>query len=198
MSICGATDTPVLDFWWCFLGFKARVGSALFTLGGGVCNIRSLRFTSGATPLPVYNASIAASCLPHMRVSAEVECRNLNRWPPARQSDALPTRPWRPAQKKPLNFNTTTPLITYRFSSTSTPPSAPASCPSSSPPFTFQHCCFWKFSKNWKEEGDNMQRKHVVLRFKTQITCPHRGQQRLCTWQWTKIKIQWQLIWPLF
>ena len=48
------------------LGFKARVGSALFELCGGVRDIRSLRFTSGATPLPVYNASIAASRLPHM------------------------------------------------------------------------------------------------------------------------------------
>ena len=80
------------------LGFKARVGSALFELCGGVHNIRSLRFTSGATPLPVYKASIAASRLPHMRVSAEVGCRDLNRQPPARQSDMLPTRPRRPAQ----------------------------------------------------------------------------------------------------
>ena len=61
------------------MGFKARVGSALFALGGGVRNIHSLWFTSGATPLPVYNASIAASHLPHMRVSAEVGCRDLNR-----------------------------------------------------------------------------------------------------------------------
>ena len=76
MSMCGATDTPVLDFWWRLLWvFKARVGSALFAVGGGVRNIGSLRFTSGATPLPVYNASIAASRLPHMRVSAEMGCR---------------------------------------------------------------------------------------------------------------------------
>ena len=79
------------------LGFKARVGSALFELCRGVRDIRSLRFTSGATPLPVYKASIAASCLPHMRVSAEVGCRDLNRQPPARQSDVLPTQPRRPA-----------------------------------------------------------------------------------------------------
>ena len=76
------------------LGFKARVGSALFALGGGICDIHSLRFTSGMTPLPVYNASIAASHLPHMRVSAEVGCQNLNHQPPAQQSDALPTGPW--------------------------------------------------------------------------------------------------------
>ena len=31
-------------------GFQTRVGSALFALGRGICNIRSLRFTSGVTP----------------------------------------------------------------------------------------------------------------------------------------------------
>ena len=82
------------------LGFKARVGSTLFAFGGGLHNIHSLRFTSGATPLPVYNASIAASHLPHMRVSAEVGCWDLNCRPPARQSDALPTRPRRPALRE--------------------------------------------------------------------------------------------------
>ena len=56
------------------LGFKARVSSALFKLCGGVRDIRSLRFTSWATPLPVYIASIAASHFPHMHVSAEVGC----------------------------------------------------------------------------------------------------------------------------
>ena len=57
------------------LGFKARVGSALFELCGGICDIRSLRFTSGATPLPVYIASIAAGHFPHMHVSTEVGCQ---------------------------------------------------------------------------------------------------------------------------
>ena len=79
MSVCGATDTPVLDLVMSPLGFKARVGFALFELCGGVRDICSLRLTSGVTPLPVYNASIAASHLPHMRVSAEVGCRDLNR-----------------------------------------------------------------------------------------------------------------------
>ena len=79
------------------LGFKARVGSALFELCGGVRDICSLRFTSGATHLPVYKASIAASHLPHMHVSAEVGRQDLNYQPPARQSDVLPTRPRRPA-----------------------------------------------------------------------------------------------------
>ena len=51
------------------LGFKARVGSALFELCRGVHDIHSLRFTSGATPLPVCIASIAAGRYPHMPVS---------------------------------------------------------------------------------------------------------------------------------
>ena len=50
------------------LGFKARAGSTLFELHGGVPDIRSLRFTSGATPLLVYR-------FPHMCVSAEVRCQ---------------------------------------------------------------------------------------------------------------------------
>ena len=78
------------------LGFKARVGSALFELCGGVRDIHSLRFTSGATPLLVYIASIAASGFPHMCVSAEVGCQYLNHRPPAWQADALNTPPQRP------------------------------------------------------------------------------------------------------
>ena len=77
------------------LGFKARVGSSLFELCGGIRDICSLRFTSGATHLPVYKDSRAASHLPHMHVSAEVGCWDLNRRPPAWQSDTLPTRPQR-------------------------------------------------------------------------------------------------------
>ena len=78
------------------LGFKARVGSALFARGAGIHDIHSLKFTSGVTPLPVYNVSIAASCLPHIHVSAQVGCQDLNYRPPAWQSDVLPTRPWQP------------------------------------------------------------------------------------------------------
>ena len=59
------------------LGFKARVGSALFELCGGIRDIRSLRFTSGVTPLLVYIAGIAAGRFPHIRISAEVGCRIL-------------------------------------------------------------------------------------------------------------------------
>ena len=99
-------------------------------------------------------------------------------------------------KQKTLNSNTTTPLITYRSSSTFTPPSAPASCPSSSSPDRFSLSLLLEIFKNWKEVGDNMHRKHVVLWFGTEIISPLKGQQRLCTWQWTKIKIHWQLIWP--
>ena len=56
---------------------------ALFQFGRGVHDIHPLRFTSGATPLPVYNASIIASRLPHMRVSTEVGYWDLNCRPPA-------------------------------------------------------------------------------------------------------------------
>ena len=98
MSICGATDTPVLDFWWRLLWVsKPEWVLPYSNFAEAYVIIRSLRFTSGATPLPVYNASIAASRLPHMRVSAEVECQDSNCPPPAWQSDALPTRPRRPA-----------------------------------------------------------------------------------------------------
>ena len=54
------------------LGFKARVGSALFKLCGGVHDIHFLKFTSGATPLPVYMTSIVAGCFPHMRITANI------------------------------------------------------------------------------------------------------------------------------
>ena len=75
MSIFWATDTPVLDFWGCLLWVSKPEWAALFKLCRGVCDICSLRFTSGMTPLPVYMSSIAASHFPHMYVSAEVGCR---------------------------------------------------------------------------------------------------------------------------
>ena len=56
-------------------------------------------------------------------------------------------------KQKTLNSNTTTPLITYRSSSTFTPPSAPASCPSSSSPDQFSLSLlleiFKKIGKKW-------------------------------------------------
>ena len=44
---CGTTDATVLDFWWCLLWPE---WATLFMLGGSICVIYSLRFTSGATP----------------------------------------------------------------------------------------------------------------------------------------------------
>ena len=50
MSFYGATDTPVLDFWWRLFNGSKPEWATLFTLGGGIPLTRSLRFTSGATP----------------------------------------------------------------------------------------------------------------------------------------------------
>ena len=66
MSICGVTDTPVLDFWWHLFWVSKPEWAALFKLCQGIHDIRSLRFISGATPLPMYIASIAASRLTHI------------------------------------------------------------------------------------------------------------------------------------
>ena len=95
LDTCPFVGPLIPQFWTSPLGFKARANSALFKLCGGKYDIHSLRFTSGATPLLVYNASIAASRFPNMHVSAEVGCWDLNHRPPARQSDALLTQPRR-------------------------------------------------------------------------------------------------------
>ena len=47
------------------LGFKARVGSALFAFCGGECNVHSLRFTSGATLANLLVASAHPVLSPH-------------------------------------------------------------------------------------------------------------------------------------
>ena len=39
LSFYGATDTPVLDFWWCHLWFLHAEWTALFGLDRGVCDI---------------------------------------------------------------------------------------------------------------------------------------------------------------
>ena len=57
---CGATDTPVLDFWWCLLWVSKPEWAALFKLGRGVHITRYLRFTSGVTPANLLAASMAA------------------------------------------------------------------------------------------------------------------------------------------
>ena len=57
---CGATDNPVLDFWWCLLWVSKPEWAALFVLGGGIHVTFSLRFTFGVIPADVLAASIAA------------------------------------------------------------------------------------------------------------------------------------------
>ena len=57
---CGATDTPVLDFWWCLLWVLKPEWAASFTLGRGVCVTCSLRFTSGVMTADLLVASMAA------------------------------------------------------------------------------------------------------------------------------------------
>ena len=54
------------------LGFKARVGSALFAFCGGKCNVHSPRSTSGATHADLLAASIAASPVPTYCCRGEV------------------------------------------------------------------------------------------------------------------------------
>ena len=56
----GATDTSVLDFWWCLLWVSKPEWSALFTLGWDIHATCSLRFTSGVTPADLLVASMAA------------------------------------------------------------------------------------------------------------------------------------------
>ena len=66
--IYGGHESFLWDHWYpCFrllvmspLGFKARVGSALFALGTGVHGTYSLRFLSGATPADLLAASMVA------------------------------------------------------------------------------------------------------------------------------------------
>ena len=73
-AISRATDTPVLDFWWC-LSWVSKSGwiPCLHALSPA-CN-GFLRFTSGATPADLLAASMAASRIRYMQV-AEVGCRD--------------------------------------------------------------------------------------------------------------------------
>ena len=75
-------------------GFQSQSGQPYKLLTEAYVMYIPLRFTSGMTPVLVYNAGIAASRLPHTHVSAAVGCQ-----PPGRQSDALTTRPRRLAYK---------------------------------------------------------------------------------------------------
>ena len=64
---CGASDTPVLDFWPC-LPWVSKPGwvPCLHALSP-VCN-EFLRFTTGATPADLLVASMAARHIPYMHV----------------------------------------------------------------------------------------------------------------------------------
>ena len=73
---CGATDIPVLNFWWCLpwvskSGWIPHLYAFLPACNG------FLRFTSGATPANLLMASMAAGHVPYMHV-AEVGYRNSN------------------------------------------------------------------------------------------------------------------------
>ena len=62
-------------------------------------------------------------------------------------------------------------------------------------PFASHRPCFFGNFKNWKEEGDNMHCKHVVLRFEMKITSPHRGfvldsEQKL-RHSWSHMLVSW-------
>ena len=71
---CGATDTPVLDFWWCLLWVSKQEWEALFMPCRGIAVTCSLSFTSGVTP--------AASCQPAWQLSHSLPhtCKKRHWW----------------------------------------------------------------------------------------------------------------------
>ena len=54
------------------LGFKARVGSALFAFCGGKCNVHSLRSTSGGTLADLLVAGVQPVLSPHTVVEVRL------------------------------------------------------------------------------------------------------------------------------
>ena len=63
-------------------------------------------------------------------------------------------------------------------------------------PYAFHPCCFWKFLKNWKEEGDDMHRKHMFSEICNEncfSTETHRG---FVLDSEQKSNTQLQTIWP--
>ena len=90
---CGATDTSVLDFWWC-LPWVSKPGwiPCLHALSPAWNEF--LRFTSGATPADLLVASMAVR-IPYMHV-AEVGFWDSIRRHPTQWADLLSTRPPRP------------------------------------------------------------------------------------------------------
>ena len=78
-SFCRATDTPVLDFWWCLLCVSKLGGIPSLYASSPVSN-GFLRFTTGATPADLLTASMAAGRVPYMHVAevgAEVHWHSL-------------------------------------------------------------------------------------------------------------------------
>ena len=79
-KVFGGHTCPFLGHWYpCFgflvtspLGFKARVGSALFAFCGGECIVYSPRSTSGATHADLLVASVTASPVPTYCCRGEV------------------------------------------------------------------------------------------------------------------------------
>ena len=71
------------------LGFKARVGSALFATGGGICVKHSLGCTSGATPADLLSASMVAE--PISSTYLQRHWWDLNGRPLAPWANAQPT-----------------------------------------------------------------------------------------------------------
>ena len=89
------------------VGFKARVGSALFAFCGGECNVHSPRSTSGATLCQPLGSQHAA---PH--ACAEVGLgSDLNGQSPGQKTNALPLCQW--PSKNEIEIRKYTWLLTY-------------------------------------------------------------------------------------
>ena len=69
---CGASDTPVLDFWWHLLWVSQPEWAAFFMLGRGIHFTWSLRFTAGVTPADLLVASMAAKLISSMYLQAGI------------------------------------------------------------------------------------------------------------------------------
>ena len=89
ISFCGATDTPVLDFWWCLLWVSKPEWTASFTLGQGICNVCSL------IPADLLVANMAAEPFSSMYLQTNIGGAwnwDLS-WQDRRSTDwAMPTR----------------------------------------------------------------------------------------------------------
>ena len=58
----GATDTHILDFWWCLLWVSNPEWADLFIFGRDIHVTCSLRFTSGATPADLFHVPVSQHC----------------------------------------------------------------------------------------------------------------------------------------